>query len=158
MLNTSSKDLMTKLVAAHVAEERAKQQATEAGDRTRLQMTACVESGMTMSKIAAAVGLSENGARSRLKTDPTKPGAWESVKKRAADSSAKRALPRTRTQPPAPRGYARVKDAVTALGITRAGVHYRINAGQLATLEVNGERFVRIPEWQPGEDDEATAI
>ncbi len=145
MPRTPTKTPLDKLAAAHDAEKCAAQKLSEAVETTRRQIVECIDAGISMPVIAAVLGLSENGTRSRVKADPTKPGAWPAAAKRAADREVKRAQPRARSMPEAPAGYARVRDLVKLLGLTRAGVHYRINAGLLETVEVDGHRFVKLP-------------
>lgn len=153
MPRTPTKTPLDRLAAAHDAEKRAAQNLLEAVETTRLQIVECIAAGISMPVIASVLGLSENGARSRVKANPTKPGAWPAASKRAADREAKRAQPRTRAMPPAPAGYARVRDLVELLGLTRAGVHYRINSGLLETVEVDGHRFVKLPSDVPAVAD-----
>jgi len=118
--------------------------------RTAELIAECLSARIELSAVAAATGLTPSGTRSRLRADPSNPDAWPATRARVEAAAAKRGQPRTRAPlPPAPAGFARMTEAAVALNLSRSGIYYKIDAGELTTKTIDGHRYVKMPKESP---------
>ncbi len=141
---------LEQLTAAAAVEKDLAQKMAEARARTAELIAECLSAGIELSAVAAATGLTPSGTRSRLRADPSNPDAWPATRARVEAAAAKRGQPRTRAPlPPAPAGFARMTEAAVALNLSRSGIYYKIDAGELTTKTIDGHRYVKMPKESP---------